>query len=127
MLLELLSWRPGAGVCGAQAELLFSPRSPVPRLSLWDRVLENAGDSPPPAPRCTGCLSRRCTHSLPWLEDATPGPHPSQQGGWGKVGTIRLCTAGLGLALRTRHDIKSCHGDGKCHEDGDEAEAAVGH
>ncbi|CAN0555333.1 unnamed protein product [Rangifer tarandus platyrhynchus] len=60
--LELLSQRPGAGVCGAQAELLLSPRPPAPCRSLWRRVLENAGDShrhPPGAP----AASRGAAHA----------------------------------------------------------------
>ena len=48
LLLELLSWHPGARVCGAQAELLFSPRSPGPCRSLRDHVL--FCHSPPPLP-----------------------------------------------------------------------------
>lgn len=159
VLLERLSWHLGAGVCGAQTELLFSPRSPAPCLSLWDRVLfchsspsasslpgtptlcciwgyqggaghtQTGGTGSPgaPTPRCLGCPPKCCPHSLPWPEDAAPGPHHSQGGGWGKVGTIRLHTTGLRLALRTRCAIESRHRDGKRHEDGDAAEAAIGH
>ena len=43
------------------------------------------------------------------------------------MGTIRLHATGLRLALRTRCAIESRHRDGKRHEDGDAAEAAIGH